>query len=122
MIGAIRSDVLRPNVREVFEELLTNDELVVLWSAGGADYAERMAVLHGIDDLVHAYFEKPDRAGARHYTADHFPDHVRPTVFVDDSPLDLPPEWDVIAVDPFMGSNLHDRGMDVVLRYLQERR
>ena len=120
IIGAIRSDVLRPNVREVFEALIANDARVLLWSAGGADYAERMAVRHGIEDLVHAYFGKPDRSGAAHYAVEHIPEHIRPTVFVDDSPSDLPPHWDVIAVDQFMGSNMHDRGLAVILQRLDQ--
>lgn len=118
IIGAIRSDVLRPNVRTVFEAIIANGSLVVLWSAGGAEYAERMAVRHTVDDLVHAYFAKPDRSGAPYYSVDHIPNDLRPHVFVDDSPSDLPPHWDVIAVDQFMGSNQRDSGLDVVLARL----
>ena len=120
LIGAIRSDVLRPGVIDVFTAINAVGARVVLWSAGGADYAQRMADNHGLTDHVHGYFEKPDRAGAPFYSVDHFPNTIRPTVFVDDSPSDLPPHWDVIAVEPFMGSNAHDRGLDAVLNRLAQ--
>jgi hypothetical protein len=114
VIGAIRSYVLRPGTIEIFQAINASGARVVLWSAGGSEYAERMAANHGIIDHVHGFFEKPDRNGAAHYSVDHIPEPLRPTVFVDDSPGDLPPHWDVIAVDPFMGSNPHDRGLDTV--------
>lgn len=119
VIGAIRSDVLRPGVVEVFQAIHQSGSRVVLWSAGGSEYAERMATNHGITEMVSGYFEKPDRMGSAHYTIEHIPESHRPSVFVDDSPSDLPPHWDVIAVDQFMGSNLHDRGLDVVMQRLR---
>ena len=48
LVGSVRSDRLRPGAQELLNELDGRGVTCVLWSAGGAAYARRMAQQHGI--------------------------------------------------------------------------
>jgi hypothetical protein len=83
----------------------------VLWSAGGAAYAERKAREHGIADAFVAFYDKAGRDRDQRYLVDHFePEHL-PDVFVDDSPRDVTAGARVIRVPQFMGGNDADRSL-----------
>jgi phosphoglycolate phosphatase-like HAD superfamily hydrolase len=111
LIGSVRSDMLRPGAAALLDELAARGATCVLWSAGGADYARRVAVTHGLADRVDGYYAKPDRRGDTRYGVDHFASHHRPAVFVDDSPGDLPDGATVVAVPQFIGGNPADRAL-----------
>jgi phosphoglycolate phosphatase-like HAD superfamily hydrolase len=111
LIGSIRNDRLRPGARELLAALGEHDVTCVLWSAGGARYAERKADEHGIGHAFAAFYAKAERDVEQRYRVDHFaPEHV-PDVFVDDSPRDVPAGAHVIRVPQFMGGNDADRGL-----------
>jgi phosphoglycolate phosphatase-like HAD superfamily hydrolase len=102
---------LRPGALELLEQLRSVGARVVLWSAGGADYARRRADEHGVTSLFDAFHEKDGRDGAGRYLTAHFLADHRRVVFVDDRPEDMPEDAEVIAVSPYLGQNPHDRGL-----------
>jgi len=109
LIGSIRSDVLRPGADALLGELVARGVTCVLWSAGGEEYARRMAERHDIARHLSGYYGKNGRDSAKRYTLDHFhPDHVV-TTFVDDSPVDLPADAEVVPVSQFLGGSRSDR-------------
>ena len=61
LVDSITGTSLRPLARPVLESLRAQGATVVLWSAGGGEYAQRRAVAVGIDDLVHACYDKDGR-------------------------------------------------------------
>jgi phosphoglycolate phosphatase-like HAD superfamily hydrolase len=120
IVGSIRSDVLRPGAAELVRTLGRRGVQCVLWSAGGADHARRMASRHGIDHHVVAYYGKERRDGDGRYELDHFAPAHRPDVLVDDAPTDLPASATVIAVPPFLGNNPADAALLVLLERLDD--
>ena len=111
LIGSIRNDRLRPGTGELLTALGERHITCVLWSAGGAAYAERKAREHGIADAFAAFYDKAQRDSDRRYVVDHFaPEHF-PDVFVDDSPGDLAAGAHVIRVRQFLGGNDADRSL-----------
>jgi hypothetical protein len=118
LVGSIRSEILRPGAIELLTELNRRGVRVVLWSAGGDDYARRVAQRHGIDHHFSAFYAKAGRDSFARYTVDHFAEIDRPSVFVDDVPIDLPVGASVVAVQQFMGNNPYDGALAVVLSQL----
>jgi phosphoglycolate phosphatase-like HAD superfamily hydrolase len=110
LIGAIRSDLLRPGTVELLSALEERQVECVLWSAGGGAYAERKAVDHGIAGWFSAFYAKAARDGRGRYLVDHLPPEHRPDVFVDDSPIDLPHDAHILHVPSFLGGGA-DRGL-----------
>jgi phosphoglycolate phosphatase-like HAD superfamily hydrolase len=111
LIGSIRSDVLRPGATDLLERLRHRGITCVLWSAGGGQYARRMATLHGIESLFEAFYSKGERDARGRYTTDRLAARHRPDVFVDDMPVDLPVGATVVTVAQFLGSNQADRAL-----------
>ena len=120
LVGSIRSDVLRPGATELLEALSARGVDRVLWSAGGADYARRMAAAHGIDDMFHAFHAKAERGADQRYLIDHLQTRDDALIFVDDSPVDLPRGAEIIRVSQFMGNNPADRALVDLLNRLDE--
>lgn len=120
LIGSIRSDVLRPGAVDLLTALGRAGARCVLWSAGGADYARRMAARHGIEDHFVAFYEKDVRDADGKYVVDHFELEHLPQVLVDDSTIDLREDICAIAVPQFIGGNPADTGLIDVLRSLGE--
>ncbi|MET0715016.1 MAG: NIF family HAD-type phosphatase, partial [Mycetocola sp.] len=120
LIGSIRSDRTRPGARELLEELDRRGVVVVLWSAGGDEYAQRVAVRHGLDDIVAGFYGKDERGPDGRYLIDHFADDHRPLVFVDDVPGDLPRDACIVGVPQFFGSNTADASLRDVRAGLDE--
>lgn len=107
LVGSIRSDVLRPGSAELLRTLASVGVTCVLWSAGGADYARRVATRHGIDGMLASYHSKDRRDDQARYLADHLEPRW-PDVFVDDVPDDMPVGATVVAVPQFLGGNPTD--------------
>jgi long-chain acyl-CoA synthetase len=118
LIGSVRSDQLRPGTSALLDALAAQGIDCVLWSAGGADYARDKAREHGIEDRFVAFYAKASRDASARYTVDHFGDVHRPDVFVDDSPIDLPLDGNVVSVPQFIGGNASDRALLDVLGLL----
>jgi len=72
LIGSIRSDVLRPGAVELLRELAARGATTVIWSAGGAEYARRMAGRHGLDGHAAAFYGKERRGADGTFLIDHF--------------------------------------------------
>ena len=120
LIGSIRSDVLRPGTTDLLDALGRAGQRCVLWSAGGADYAQRMAARHGIEHQFLAFYAKDTRDTDGKYVIDHFDSAHRPHVFVDDSTIDLHDDHRTIAVPQFIGGNRSDTGLIDLLRSLDD--
>lgn len=115
VIGSIRSDRIRPGVECLFAALAERGHGVVLWSAGGAEYARGKAQQHGLDRWTSACYGKDARDGAGKYSTAHMAPSHRPDVFVDDAPDDLPDGAVVLAVCQFLGNNAADAGLLTIL-------
>jgi len=115
LVDSISGTSLRPLARPILEQLRAQGSVVVLWSAGGGDYARRRAVDHGIDGLIHAFYGKDERGGDGRYLVDHLAVEHRPAVCVDDQPEDLPADVDAVGVSPYLAPNPHDLGLVAVL-------
>lgn len=111
LIGSIRSDVLRPGAVELLRELAARGATTVIWSAGGAEYARRMAGRHGLDGHAAAFYGKERRGADGTFLIDHFEPEHRPTTFVDDQEADPPTAVEVLAVPQFFGGNAADRAL-----------
>lgn len=117
LVDSFAGTHLRPWAREVLEALRDADHRVAIWSAGGADYAERVARRVGIDALIEAYWTKERSASGRWQLPPTAPG--RPVVCVDDQPDAIPPGVERIAVFPYLGRNDHDRAFVKILDALR---
>jgi hypothetical protein len=105
---------LRPLAEELLSGLLEQEHTLILWSAGGADYALRKAEELGIVRFFHQFQDKVDRVDGRYATERFLDDHAG-VVFVDDQPEDMPHGADVVALRPYLAPNPHDRGLEIAL-------
>lgn len=115
LIGSIRSDRLRPGAQELLETLTACGRTVVVWSAGGAEYAERMLEQFGLEHHVSAFYHKDTRGPDGRYLVDHMRPEHRPGTLVDDYPHEVSDRCRVIGVRQFLGGNLSDRGLEPAL-------
>jgi long-chain acyl-CoA synthetase len=115
LIDSLTGTSLRPGAVELLEHLGRCNR-VVLWSAGGGDYARQRAEQFGVDGHVSAYFSKDGRDDDGSYRTSHLPLDATRAVFVDDRPEDLPVGVEILAVSPYLSPDLHDRGLVEVAR------
>jgi long-chain acyl-CoA synthetase len=116
LVDSITGTSLRPLARPVLEHLQARGTTVVLWSAGGGEYARRHAVRHGIGDLVSACYDKDARDESGRYVVTHLDHEHQPDVCVDDQPDELPLHVDRIAVTPYLAPDPHDQGFAALLQ------
>jgi len=117
IVDSLTGTSLRPGARELLEHLRTGLGVrVLVWSAGGADYAERRARSLGIHHLAAAFHSKVSRDRDGRYRTDHLAVEPGRAVFVDDRPEDLPAGVQVVAVSPYLAENPHDRGLGPAAR------
>ena len=117
LVDSLTGTSLRPGARELLEHLRAEGGArVVVWSAGGGDYAERRTHDLGVGHLVDAFHSKEERDDDGRYRTDHFLSDPSAAVFVDDRPEDLPVGARAIAVSPYLAANPHDRGLDPAAR------
>ena len=109
LIDSLTGKSLRPGAADLLEQLHASGRTIVLWSAGGAEYAEARATNHDIAKYVHSFHDKDERDLDGRYIPRFLSDSS--AVFVDDRPEDMPLDADVIAVSPYIGPNPHDRGL-----------
>jgi long-chain acyl-CoA synthetase len=116
LIDSLTGTSLRPGAMELLEHLGRCNR-VVLWSAGGADYARDRAEQFDVDLHVSAYFSKDGRDDNGNYCTGHLTLDAGRAVFVDDRPEDLAIDLDVLAVSPYLAPDPHDRGLVSVARH-----
>jgi long-chain acyl-CoA synthetase len=115
LVDSITGTSLRPLARPVLEQLRAQGSTVVLWSAGGGEYARRKAIAVGIDDLIHAFYDKDERLPDGRWSTAHLAREHRPQVCVDDRPEELPTDVDPVGVTPYLAPNPHDLGLAALL-------
>jgi hypothetical protein len=111
LIGSVRSDRLRPGARELIGVLRERGTTVVAWSAGGADYAERMLARFDLHRDFSAFYAKEARGPCGRYLIDHLPPEHRPGTLVDDYPDEVSDHGRIIRVRQFLGGNPTDTGL-----------
>lgn len=111
LIGSVRSEITRPGALELLKALKDRAETCLCWSAGGDTYAREMMQQHGLAEFFDGFYSKLNRNSQNHYSVDHIPDRHRPDIFVDDSPVDLLPDREIVSVSQFMGNNVADRSL-----------
>lgn len=116
LIDLISGSSLRPLVTEVFDALRENGIDIVVWSAGGGDYARRRAATLGFEAQVVAFHSKSERDANGCWCSATIDAAHRPVMFVDDRPDELSPARSVMGVRPYIASSRHDRGLEEVLR------
>lgn len=121
LVGALDPSDLRPLARELLERVRASATTVVVWSAGGADYARRIAAQTGFAHLVDGFYDKV-RGRDGKWTLEVFPPHHVPVVCVDDDPAGVPEGIRVLTVAPYLGRRPHDRGLETVLAEVRESR
>ena len=115
LIGSVRSNTLRPGVLELLDTLTIANTTLVLWSAGGAEYAQRMLAKFQADHYFSAFYAKEQRGDDGRYLIDHLQPEHRPGTLVDDYPEEVPVTDRVIHVPQFLGGNPNDNGLLVAL-------
>ena len=116
LVDSLTGTSLRPGARDLLEHLGGSGCRIILWSAGGDDYARHRAEQFAVDDLVSGYFGKEDRDGEGCYWMGQLPVRRHRCVFVDDRPEDLAHQLEVVAVSPYLSDDPHDRGLEAVAR------
>lgn len=116
LVDSMAATHLRPHAAELLAALERRGAEVHLWSAGGADYARRVAGRVGIDGYFHGFHEKVRRDDGR-WALPRFPPGVD-VVCVDDQPDGVPAEVETIAVFPYLGVHPHDRALARILSRL----
>ena len=112
LVDALTGCSLRPGAHELLGDLAARKYGLVLWSAGGAEYAARKARFHHIHQYFGIFAGKQGRDGRGFYTTDHVERAVDgDLVFVDDQPADIPPERHCIAVPSYLRDNPHDTAL-----------
>jgi long-chain acyl-CoA synthetase len=122
LVDSLTGTSLRPGAAELLAELRRRNIRILLWSAGGADYARRRAVEQGIAGLVDGFHDKDGRDGSGRYLTGRFLDTHDGVVFVDDRPEDMPVGADVVAVSPYLSADMYDRGLAVAADRMPSRR
>lgn len=113
LVDSMGASILRPHARVLLEQLRQLGVAVHIWSAGGADYARRVAARVGIADLIVEYHTK-DRGDDGRWLLPE-PAAGADVVCVDDQPDGVPLQVRTISVFPFIGARPHDRTLAGVL-------
>lgn len=118
LVDSFAGDQLRPYASELLQALRAADRRVEIWSAGGAEYAERVARRVGIHDIVQGYWTKERGLDGKWELPP--PTRGRVVVCVDDQPEGVPAGVRQIAVFPYLGRNDHDSALAPVLDSLRK--
>jgi hypothetical protein len=110
LVDSLSGCSLRPGAPELLTHLRARGCTILLWSAGGADYAALRMRPHGMDVLVHGFHDKDVRDADGRYIPS-FLAHPLGAVFVDDRPEDMPVGAEVVAVSPYLSDAPWDRGL-----------
>lgn len=111
LIDSLTGGSLRPGATEVLAAIRAAGHRILLWSAGGADYARSRASQHGIGHYFDACHGKNERGPDGRYLTGHLGPDLGGMVFVDDQPGDLPAAARCVAVTPYIRDDSHDRAL-----------
>jgi|GEM_PF-1058050 len=114
LVDSLLGTSLRPGADALLAHLAAAQREVVLWSAGGADYAEARAQRFGLTSSVTRFEVKDGRDRDGRYETAHLNIDLEHSIFIDDRPEDMPLSADVVAVTPYLIENPRDRGLAVV--------
>jgi hypothetical protein len=114
LIDSLTGRSLRPGAVDLLAQLHHGAATVMMWSAGGAAYAQERVTALGIGRYFQSFHDKQGRDADGRYTTDGFLSGRRQVIFVDDHPEDLPVDADVVAVRPYLAADIHDRGLEPV--------
>lgn len=109
LVDSFAAEHLRPFASDLLALLRQRGVEVHIWSAGGAEYAARVAERVGIAALVCGFHEKERVAGGR-WAMPPFPSGVE-IVFVDDQVDGVPDGHRVVPVFPYLGRHRHDAAL-----------
>jgi long-chain acyl-CoA synthetase len=110
LIDSLSGSSLRPGASQLLVHLRRSGCTVLLWSAGGADYAELRMQPHGVDTLFDGFHDKDVRDSDGRYIPSFLTDPLA-AVFVDDRPEDMPVGAEVVTVSPYLSDTPWDRGL-----------
>lgn len=116
LVDSLTGTSLRPGAVELLSQLVIESR-VILWSAGGADYARARARQFLLGGHVSGCFAKDGRDANGHYLTGHLEVTPDRAVFVDDRPEDLSPELEVVAVSPYLAEDPYDHALEAVARW-----
>jgi long-chain acyl-CoA synthetase len=116
LVDSLTGTSLRPRARALLTHLVARGDRVLCWSAGGQGYAAQRTTQFGLESVVVGCFGKDRRDESGFYSTANLPLGVGPTVFVDDRPEDLSPALTVIALQPYLAEDPHDRGLEEIAR------
>ena len=116
LVDSLTGTSLRPGARALLAHLAERDDRVLCWSAGGREYAGQRIAQFGLDPFVSGCFGKDRRDDSGFYVTSHLPLGAGPSVFVDDRPEDLAPGLTVVALQPYLAEDPHDRGLERMAR------
>jgi long-chain acyl-CoA synthetase len=108
ILDSLTGSSLRPGTADLFRALRSAGARVLLWSAGGAEYARTRAAEQSLEHLVDGFHDKEARDDDGRYVV-AFLEAPLEAVYVDDRPEDLPLGASVIAVSPYLAHNPFDR-------------
>lgn len=111
LVDSLTGTSLRPGAAELLAHLRGLGCTVLLWSAGGADYARQRAVEQRVAGLFDGFHDKEGRDAAGRFVTHGLGADLDSVVFVDDRPEDMPVGAEVVAVAPYLVDNPHDRGL-----------
>ncbi|HVV12678.1 HAD family hydrolase [Amycolatopsis sp.] len=118
VLDLVTGSSLRPLAKELFFALRARGVPVLLWSAGGADYAVRRTRVLGIAGLVTATYSKTRRDEHGRWLLPELPAAHRPAVLVDDEPREIRYTGEIIGVPAYVGHNPRDTAFASLLRRL----
>jgi FMN phosphatase YigB (HAD superfamily) len=116
LIDSLTGRSLRPGARDLLDQLHWSKATLLLWSAGGAEYARERAREHGIEDLFDGFHAKDCRDGDGRYVTRQLSAPQSSIIFIDDRPEDMPIGTEVVAVHPYISPSPYDRGLHPVGR------
>lgn len=118
LIDALTGSSLRPGTVEILSTLRAKCNRLLLWSAGGADYARRRAEQHGIASFFAECLGKDRRDSEGYYEISHLgaPDSL--LIFVDDQPGDIPPKARRVPVAPYLRPDDGDHALKELGAYI----
>ena len=111
LIDSFNGTSLRPLAEEILCHLTATGAHVVVWSAGGAEYAKARLTALGVHQHVARFDEKDGRDQDGRYLTTRLDVDLTDAVFIDDRPEDMPLRADVLAVRPYLIENPRDQGL-----------
>lgn len=111
LIDSLTGESIRPYAVPLLRTLRESGTTVVVWSAGGGDYARQRCDDHGVTHLVDEFYDKEVRDAEGRWVSSHIRADATYLTFVDDRPEETPTSGRLLAVRPYIGPNPHDRGL-----------